>query len=88
MVLGIVWASASGDYKHIPEYFRNRSASSADGRRARASGFVSHDHFRVICTRWHQALDEFVDVHGLLSGLCLFWMHAVVQKMMHGEQPS
>jgi MFS transporter, NNP family, nitrate/nitrite transporter len=23
-----------------------------------------------------------------LSGICLFWMHIVIQKMMHHEQPE
>jgi NNP family nitrate/nitrite transporter-like MFS transporter len=90
MVLGIVWGiGKAAVYKHIPEYFPEQVGvvGGMVGVLGGLGGFVSPIIFGYLLDGtglWTSSWMFMV----FLSGLCLFWMHAVVQKMMHGEQPE
>jgi len=89
LLLGIVWGiGKAAVYKHIPEYFPEQIGvvGGMVGVLGGLGGFVSPiifgyllDETGLWTSSWMLML--------FLSALCLFWMHVVIQRMMHGEEP-
>jgi NNP family nitrate/nitrite transporter-like MFS transporter len=90
MLLGIVWGiGKAAVYKHIPEYFPEEVGvvGGMVGVLGGLGGFVSPIIFGYLLdgtglwtSSWMAML--------FLSAICLFWMHVVVQRMMHREYPA
>ncbi len=90
MLLGIVWGvGKAAVYKHIPEYFPDEVGvvGGMVGVLGGLGGFVCPIIFGYLLDAtglWTSAWMFML----FLSAICLFWMHIVIQKMMHGEQPD
>ncbi|MEQ1607310.1 MAG: MFS transporter [Pyrinomonadaceae bacterium] len=90
MLLGIVWGvGKAAVYKHIPEYFPEEVGvvGGMVGVLGGLGGFVSPiifgyllDETGLWTSSWMMML--------ILSVICLLWMHRVIQKMMHEQQPD
>lgn len=90
MFLGIVWGvGKAAVYKHIPEYFPEEVGvvGGMVGVLGGLGGFVSPiifgyllDETGLWTSSWMLML--------ILSAICLVWMHSVIQKMMHEQQPD
>ncbi len=90
MLLGIVWGvGKAAVYKHIPEYFPNEVGvvGGMVGVLGGLGGFVSPIIFGYLLDAtglWTSAWMFML----VLSAVCLYWMHRVIQRIMHEEQPS
>lgn len=90
ILLGSIWGvGMAAVYKHIPEYFPEEVGvvGGMVGVLGGLGGFFCPIVFGYLLegsglwtSAWMFTL--------VLSGLCLWWMHHVIQKMMHREQPS
>lgn len=90
MLLGIVWGiGKAAVYKHIPEYFPEEVGvvGGMVGVLGGLGGFVSPIIFGYLLDETGLWTSSWMFMFAL-SVLCLFWMHRVIQKMMHGEQPE
>jgi MFS transporter, NNP family, nitrate/nitrite transporter len=90
MLLGIAWGvGKAAVYKHIPEYFPEQVGvvGGIVGVLGGLGGFVCPIIFGYLLDAtglWTSAWMFML----FLSAICLMWMHIVIQKMMHGEQPA
>ena len=88
--LGSIWGiGKAAVYKHIPEYFPNEVGvvGGMVGVIGGLGGFFCPIIFGYLLNGtglWTSAwMFTFV-----LVGMCIWWMHSTIQKMMHNEQPS
>jgi NNP family nitrate/nitrite transporter-like MFS transporter len=90
MLLGIVWGiGKAAVYKHIPEYFPEQVGvvGGMVGVLGGLGGFVSPIIFGYLLDETGLWTSSWMFML-FLSALCLFWMHVVIQRMMHGEEPA
>lgn len=90
MLLGIVWGvGKAAVYKHIPEYFPEQVGvvGGMVGVLGGLGGFVSPIIFGYLLDGTGLWTSSWMFML-FLSAICLFWMHVVIQKMMHREQPE
>ena len=90
MLLGIVWGvGKAAVYKHIPEYFPEQVGvvGGMVGVLGGLGGFVSPIIFGYLLDGTGLWTSSWIFMF-FLSALCLFWMHRVIQTMMHGEHPG
>jgi MFS transporter, NNP family, nitrate/nitrite transporter len=90
MLLGIVWGvGKAAVYKHIPEYFPEQVGvvGGMVGVLGGLGGFVSPIIFGYLLDGTGLWTSSWMFML-FLSAICLLWMHIVIQKMMHGEQPE
>lgn len=90
MLLGIVWGvGKAAVYKHIPEYFPEQVGvvGGMVGVLGGLGGFVSPIIFGYLLDETGLWTSSWMFML-FLSGICLMWMHVVIQKMMHREQPE
>jgi MFS transporter, NNP family, nitrate/nitrite transporter len=89
MLLGIVWGvGKAAVYKHIPEYFPEQVGvvGGMVGVLGGLGGFFSPIIFGYLLDGTGLWTSSWMFMF-FLSAICLFWMHAVIQRMMHGEEP-
>lgn len=89
MLLGIVWGiGKAAVYKHIPEYFPEQVGvvGGMVGVLGGLGGFVCPIIFGYLLDETGLWTSSWMFML-LLSAICLLWMHVVVQRMMHGEEP-
>jgi MFS transporter, NNP family, nitrate/nitrite transporter len=89
MVLGIVWGvGKAAVYKHIPEYFPEQVGvvGGMVGVLGGLGGFFSPIIFGYLLEGTGLWTSSWMFMF-FLSALCLWWMHFVIQKMMHREEP-
>lgn len=90
MLLGIVWGvGKAAVYKHIPEYFPEQVGvvGGMVGVLGGVGGFISPIIFGYLLEGTGLWTSSWIFMF-FLSAICLFWMHIVVQKMMHSEEPK
>ena len=90
MLLGIVWGvGKAAVYKHIPEYFPNEVGvvGGMVGVLGGLGGFVSPIIFGYLLEGTGLWTSSWMLMF-FLSGLCLMWMHMVIQRMMHQKEPA
>lgn len=90
MLLGIVWGvGKAAVYKHIPEYFPEQVGvvGGTVGVLGGLGGFISPIIFGYLLDGTGLWTSSWMFML-LLSAVCMAWMHAVVQKMMHREEPE
>lgn len=90
MVLGIVWGiGKAAVYKHIPEYFPEEVGvvGGMVGVLGGLGGFFSPIVFGYLLDTTGLWTSSWMFMF-FLSAVCLFWMHAVIQKMMRGREPE
>jgi MFS transporter, NNP family, nitrate/nitrite transporter len=90
MLLGIVWGvGKAAVYKHIPEYFPEEVGvvGGMVGVLGGLGGFVSPIIFGYLLDGTGLWTSSWMFML-FLSAICLLWMHVVIQKMMHREQPE
>lgn len=90
MLLGIVWGvGKAAVYKHIPEYFPEEVGvvGGMVGVLGGLGGFVSPILFGYLLDETGLWTSSWMFIL-FLSAICLMWMHVVIQKMMHGEEPN
>ncbi|MFN4762903.1 MFS transporter [Gillisia sp. Q332] len=90
VILGSIWGiGKAAVYKHIPEYFPDEVGvvGGMVGVIGGLGGFVCPILFGYLLdgsglwtSAWMFTL--------VISGICLWWMHRTIQKMMHREQPK
>lgn len=89
MLLGIVWGvGKAAVYKHIPEYFPEQVGvvGGMVGVLGGLGGFISPIIFGYLLDQTGLWTSSWMFML-FLSAICLMWMHIVIQKMMHGEEP-
>jgi NNP family nitrate/nitrite transporter-like MFS transporter len=89
LLLGVVWGiGKAAVYKHIPEYFPEEVGvvGGMVGVLGGLGGFVCPIIFGYLLDGTGLWTSSWMFML-FLSALCLFWMHAVIQRLMHGEQP-
>lgn len=89
MMLGIVWGvGKAAVYKHIPEYFPEQVGvvGGMVGVLGGLGGFVCPIIFGYLLDQTGLWTSSWMFML-FLSAICLMWMHIVIQKMMHGEEP-
>lgn len=89
MLLGVVWGiGKAAVYKHIPEYFPEQVGvvGGMVGVLGGLGGFVSPIIFGYLLDETGLWTSSWMFML-FLSALCLFWMHVVIQRMMHSEEP-
>ena len=90
MILGIVWGvGKAAVYKHIPEYFPEEVGvvGGMVGVLGGLGGFFSPIIFGYLLDGTGLWTSSWMFMF-FLSATCLIWMHLVIQKMMHSEQPN
>ena len=90
MTLGVVWGiGKAAVYKHIPEYFPEQVGvvGGMVGVLGGLGGFVSPIIFGYLLDGTGLWTSSWMFMF-FLSAVCLIWMHRVVQRMMHREQPA
>lgn len=90
MLLGIVWGvGKAAVYKHIPEYFPEEVGvvGGMVGVLGGLGGFVCPIIFGYLLDETGLWTSSWMFML-FLSAICLMWMHIVIQKMMHGEEPQ
>lgn len=89
ILLGIVWGiGKAAVYKHIPEYFPEQVGvvGGSVGVLGGLGGFFCPIIFGYLLDKTGLWTSAWIFMF-FLSALCLMWMHIVIQKMMHGEEP-
>lgn len=90
MLLGIVWGiGKAAVYKHIPEYFPEEVGvvGGMVGVLGGLGGFVCPIIFGYLLDETGLWTSSWMFML-FLSAICLMWMHIVIQKIMHGEEPQ
>lgn len=90
ILLGIVWGiGKAAVYKHIPEYFPEQVGvvGGMVGVLGGLGGFFCPIVFGYLLDETGLWTSAWIFMF-FLSALCLFWMHLVIQRMMHGEEPE
>lgn len=90
ILLGSIWGiGKAAVYKHIPEYFPEEVGvvGGIVGLLGGLGGFFSPIIFGYLLDGTGLWTSSWMFML-FVSAICLFWMHAVVQKMMKGEHPK
>jgi len=90
ILLGSIWGiGKAAVYKHIPEYFPEEVGvvGGMVGVLGGLGGFFSPIIFGYLLDGTGLWTSAWMFMF-FLSAACLFWMHAVVQKMMRGKHPE
>jgi NNP family nitrate/nitrite transporter-like MFS transporter len=90
ILLGSIWGiGKAAVYKHIPEYFPEEVGvvGGMVGVLGGLGGFFSPIIFGYLLDGTGLWTSSWMFIL-FLSAICLLWMHAVVQKMMHGKHPE
>lgn len=90
IVLGAVWGiGKAAVYKHIPEYFSNEVGvvGGMVGVLGGLGGFVSPIMFGYLLDATGLWTSSWMMMFAI-SVVCLFWMHRVIQRMMHAKEPD
>ncbi|MFN6962933.1 MAG: MFS transporter [Pyrinomonadaceae bacterium] len=90
MLLGTVWGiGKAAVYKHIPEYFPEEVGvvGGMVGVLGGLGGFVSPIIFGYLLDETGLWTSSWMFIL-FLSAVCLFWMHVVIQQMMHSKHPE
>lgn len=90
ILLGTMWGiGKAAVYKHIPEYFPNEVGvvGGMVGVLGGLGGFVSPIIFGYLLDETGLWTSSWMFML-FLSVICLWWMHAVIQKMMHEKHPT
>jgi len=90
ILLGSIWGiGKAAVYKHIPEYFPEEVGvvGGMVGVLGGLGGFFSPIIFGYLLDGTGLWTSAWMFMF-FLSAICLFWMHRVIQKMMHREHPN
>lgn len=90
ILIGAIWGiGKAAVYKHIPEYFPEEVGvvGGMVGVLGGLGGFFSPIIFGYLLDGTGLWTSAWMFMF-LLSAICLIWMHRVVQKMMHAEEPE
>lgn len=90
MILGIVWGiGKAAVYKHIPEYFPEEVGvvGGMVGVLGGLGGFLSPIIFGYLLDSTGLWTSSWMFMF-ILSAICLFWMHAVIRRMMRVREPE